>query len=555
MAYIEKIFVKSSQALNDTWSNNNRNIQLSELPKKQLENARLTMQVSKGLLQIYLATNELLDSLESSLHKAFRDKVDLSMITLKSDSTLAKINERQARKDVRAKSEFKDIIKSIEHYKHHLQQPSKESTSAQRLLCLRSLELIEFLNEELLKHRRGAFQDLRTWKESEEEREFRKTEKILEKPRSKIQSTFNKVALIVLTSLISTSSVAQDGWRTGHQVKVNQSYEELQEDSLSQEKKELDEMFNQINNLIDEYNRTRGIDDSTINGLREQYHKRLSNYEDRIKEYNKRTDEHNKYAQETKKDYYKVKEIAKEYLQTRMKSSNLKTYQDGRYTMIQWEFKTFKKIKVFASNIETYFNDCYQSCSVGNERSRYLKSYQNDFYIKTIAKQIRSEVSSSKIKTLQGRVDITKKVIKVLNNNFTYIYDWKDDAKNDTRYNPYVVPMKKKSWDIMKSPSQMMIDGGGDCDEFSSFAVLVLNQIGIPAYYVSGTDNGQGHAIIGIQGEGDIDTHGWIFNSSHFKDSTFVLIEPQNPDQVYEHGGSFVPKKIYDINGNVVWNK
>ena len=60
-------------------------------------------------------------------------------------------------------------------------------------------------------------------------------------------------------------------------------------------------------------------------------------------------------------------------------------------------------------------------------------------------------------------------------------------------------------YDYWYSPRATLIRQGGDCEDFSIFALSILEATGIPSYMVTGTWNGGGHAWV----EGK-DERGWF---------------------------------------------
>lgn len=157
---LKKIIDKSFRILEDSWS-----------PINKFENTELGFEIIEQMQTTFSATDALLMGLHTSLKKAYNGSFDTYMFSLKSNVALAKLNSRQARNDVRSKSDLHKILNSISHYKHHwsASNSKKSSSSVQRLLCLRSLELLEYLNEEISTQRRGAIQDIRACKSADKD--------------------------------------------------------------------------------------------------------------------------------------------------------------------------------------------------------------------------------------------------------------------------------------------------------------------------------------------------------------------------------------------------
>ena len=175
------------------------------------------------------------------------------------------------------------------------------------------------------------------------------------------------------------------------------------------------------------------------------------------------------------------------------------------------------------------------------QRQVYLKwHYNNNPVVDGLAEQLEKETRN------MNEVEAARYVIEILEDHFQYIYDWREEKVEN--YTPYVVPMRPKSFEVMKAPTQMFIDGGGDCDDYAAIATLILAKMGIQTYYV-GAD---GHAVIALRVTKKPGCRYFVFDKGHLEGGYVVLLEPQNRNKTLDWHDLGV-ERLLDAKGNVVW--
>ena len=210
IAYLRRIFDRSADALNDVWSGAH-SVALDDQEYNLV----------KEIISLEKDTRDFSELLSHALKSAYKGNFDASLLTLGSKRSLERRNIREARRRLRARSSIENIIDAIEHYKNHINsnQPEKECRSAVHLLTLRSIELIDALDDEIDGQRRAILQDIRIWKDAERSRLQLRLSKRMNsfgnRAARSIRAAAAAVMLAAIFSISTGSANAQERRSTG----------------------------------------------------------------------------------------------------------------------------------------------------------------------------------------------------------------------------------------------------------------------------------------------------------------------------------------------------
>lgn len=484
-----------------------------------------------------------LDRLNKAVKHVQLDRFDFALTTLRSEHFQTKRTNIDARRAY-ATGSLDELLDTVRHYRHHLKKKNKD---AQRLFLRKAIELTYLLDEELQLMRRGAFLDVRNLKDAKEKlKPFRKRIRIIS---HKSLIDFAKVAVATLSILISSAKAMAD---YGHEAAFREEHAmrataiRQQESKLDSQKRYLEELQRLYNELVGVYNTSTSLRQELkpeLDGLNERLKKGIAEYNSVLEKHESSVVDLNSFATNkarwlgTKRK--EVYDLAQKFIQKKVEKGELEVIDSGGKKYIRTRFVTLKRKHTFDVDLQSYLKDCFRSSTKGNQIDEFLKEHGKAPFLKELARSIRAE-SGILGDSLQDRVKIAEYLVGILRKNFTYI---SDGTTAERPYTPYMTPLESKSWGVWKSPSQFLVDGGGDCDEFSNFAAILLNHMGIETYFVAGDT----HAVVMIVGEGKF-SGGYEVN-----DKVVVLFDPQN-GKIWKWNDLKV-RLVYDIHGRVFWKK
>lgn len=140
-----------------------------------------------------------------------------------------------------------------------------------------------------------------------------------------------------------------------------------------------------------------------------------------------------------------------------------------------------------------YFKDVEESFiykSQGNSRraKRYREIMRYSEVPEEFSEYVKKRSSNS---PFSEKLEL---IISLLLKNATYYADTKSLTAKSTPYSAPVVDV----FEVYKTPLQMLVDGGGDCDDFSIFVSKMLLELGYTPFLVSGKTPQGGHAVCGV---------------------------------------------------------